>query len=169
MKNFSAGCLGGFTLIELLVVVLIIGILAAVAMPQYQKAVFKSRMSEALTNLRNYSQALKVCELANGKIDSADHHCNQPGSLDIQLGEVEHRAFVANGFRYFSGYYMGDAEDVLATVYDTKTDVCVCLSHGGKFFTNSEEPECGSGTYPSFNIAKTLNIAENDELACNCC
>ena len=55
-----------FTLIELLVVVLIIGILSAIALPQYQKAVARSKSTQALIMLKSVYQAALEYQLANG-------------------------------------------------------------------------------------------------------
>jgi prepilin-type N-terminal cleavage/methylation domain-containing protein len=62
-----------FTLIELLVVVLIIGILAAIALPQYQAAVEKSKASEALIMVKALKNAQDMYFLATG---------NYPTSFD---------------------------------------------------------------------------------------
>ena len=72
----------GFTLIELLVVVLIIGILSAIAIPQYQKAVRRSRAAEARLAIKRINDAMNEYYLANG----AYPQMNFPFSIEI--GEV---------------------------------------------------------------------------------
>lgn len=69
----------GFTLIELLVVVLIIGILSAVALPQYTKAVEKSRATEAITLLGNLANAEDIYKMSTGS------YTGDLSLLDIQL------------------------------------------------------------------------------------
>ena len=68
-----------FTLIELLVVVLIIGVLSAIAIPQYEKAVEKAKAIEAITLLKTLDEAQQAYFLANGE------YAKQFNQLDVSL------------------------------------------------------------------------------------
>ena len=113
-----------FTLIELLVVVLIIGILASVALPQYQKAVMKARFVQALTVFNAYSKAIDLWVVENGWPTerfnfTGDDSCNGGGtlsSLDIAMEPTERKG-------------CGDVVGTLAVQAYIKSNIAVLVTY----------------------------------------
>ena len=98
MKNQNMNKLGGFTLIELLVVVLIIGILAAVAVPQYQKAVTRTRYGTLKSLTRSIANAQEIFYMANNEY-AADFE-----KLDVQMPGGKLNDSTAYHYVYDWGY-----------------------------------------------------------------
>jgi len=125
--NFTSGLhptynSNGFTLIELLVVVLIIGILAAVALPQYNKAVEKSRATEALTLLKSVYLAQKAYHLANGYYAPV---------LDELAIDIPWPSVTPESVAYKSSYSNGEWK--LSLYKDSNGDILMIHRTNGKY------------------------------------
>ena len=119
----------GFTLIELLVVVLIIGILSAVALPQYQKVVEKARSAQALTLLKSLGKAADAYVIANG---------TGPTSFD-ELS-VSPPDWTGN-----TAWYVGNATVTPATDTKADGDWSIQLHSAGIYIGRISGPYKGAG------------------------
>ena len=147
MKNHDISRLG-FTLIELLVVVLIIGILASVALPQYQKAVLKSRVAEAWLTIAAINNAEKVKNLEEGTTGVVYPFEQLSVSFITDSGTEASGEIFQSKFFYYQlrhGSYLGanaaelQTEPALAGPRDrdAKIDYYLSMYNGKKYCTSS--------------------------------
>jgi type IV pilus assembly protein PilE len=106
----------GFTLIELLVVVLIIGILAAIALPQYQKAVEKSKAIQGLLLLKEIQTHYEIFYLTNGTYpksiaDLSDIDINNTNGFTIDLSATRFHVIRSGGKYIFIYVSKNHAEE----------------------------------------------------------
>ena len=128
MKNKQA-----FTLIELLVVVLIIGILAAVAVPQYTLAVDKSRIMPYVQRIKDIINAEEVYHLANGE------YTTDLTALDIDLTQMCRGITISNNGIYCKEFFLGISGDASVPWYGItycSQDQCDsdAYRHNNKFY-----------------------------------
>ena len=145
----------GFTLVELLVVVLIIGILSSVALPQYTKAVEKSRISEVLTRTSSLEKVMDLYVLENGYKNVSFFGKNAVNTdIDVTIGLQQNSVGTDNmDSKYFD--YQGYCDD--SRCYWTVAR----LSPGGIYVLWAERLEGGVWThYCEFDeddsVAKTM-------------
>lgn len=92
MRNFSFAAQKGFSLIELMIVVAIVGVLSAVAIPQYQNYVTRAKWSVNLSQIEPLKLTIAECLLENGMISTA---CDS--SAEIQTTLPQPKYVVSNG------------------------------------------------------------------------
>ena len=136
----------GFTLIELLVVVLIIGILSAVALPQYQKTVFKARAAEAEIWVSNAAKAAELYQLENPDgnlwIRQGEYDSDSEGDLSIDLPILKDWICEIEIYPAFdNGYVSHDKDWHVECVYRTKENT-YAASIGRYTFWNKGDPYC---------------------------
>ena len=169
----------GFTLLEMLVVVLIIGILAGIALPQYQNAKIKADFAEAYIKLKAAAQLEEMCRLQTGEeicrsaSYMAELHAGINGCQEINNKYGYCEDFDNNKEKFFfdlASWTIGDPE-FLATVQYLKENVCVCITKNYNFVLTqyTDDADCGAKKEATRDYSKILGIPEDESGDCSCC
>jgi len=137
----------GFTLLELLVVVLIIGILAAIALPQYKKAVAKAELAQVITATKTVKRAQERFYLANDiyadDIDKLDIRIDSPNIIcKTAKGKYGYYVYCHNGKFLLDNIFSSYLECTAKTDDDKSALFNVCKNYMQSSFRNSVSELC---------------------------
>ncbi len=119
----------GFTLIELLVVVLIIGILAGVALPQYEKAVEKARAMDAVSTIKSLKDAQEVYYMTHGAYADSLDKLDVTVKADLKDYSLEVASIGSGRYAYKNknkNFYIAGSGKFRPVTATDRTDVIYC-------------------------------------------
>jgi prepilin-type N-terminal cleavage/methylation domain-containing protein len=137
----------GFTLLELLVVIIIIGILASLAIPQYTVITEKSRTAEALRLLPHLAEAQQRYALRYGV------YASNIANLDVELPTVTGTPLSLQNVKYFAVILVNTATPGL-----DNNEVVAAMCRG---------PICNTNELPASFHSYAVRICESGKIICN--